>query len=215
MKRTILLISLIYSITVYPQTGTAIYSISGTNTINVNNNFIDTFYIHNGGNGTTPYTLKKQYPLTGMNAAYGQFTVKISKYKGYEDEAGIGNVVQLYRDNTCLVILSGSNGFTSLSSYVGGVTGDFLFKKLADDTYILIFTEWIYASQPPMVSIVLIYKDNAKLIFNKERFINSIKLTPFEMEIQTNTVEYINDNTPANTADFHKIWWEENLLRYK
>ena len=84
---------------------------------------------------------------------------------------------------------------------------------MAADTYVLIFTEWTYANQPPMISIVLIYKDNAELIFNKEMFIYSIKLTPFEIVLQANAVEYVN-NTPTGQELLHKIWWEDNVLRY-
>ena len=213
MKKIILLISLVYSMAVYSQTGTAIYSINA-NVINTNNSFIDAFYLHNGGSDTTPYIPMKTYSLIGTNAAYGKFTIRMSRFKGYEDEAGIANVVQLYRDNTCLVTLSSSLNFTSLSSYVNGLVGDFLFRKLADDTYALVFTEWIYASQPPMVSIILIHRNNAKLVYNKKMFINSIKLTPFEMELQANTDEYVN-NTPVVAPILHKIWWDGSVLRFQ
>ena len=214
MKRITLFIGLVLSCAVYSQTGTPIYTFSDIDVISPKSSFVEPFYVHNNGVGTTPYTLKKTYSLTGMNAAYGQFSVRISKYKGYEDEPGIGNVIQLYRDNTCILTLSGSNGFTSLSSYVNGVTGDFLFKKLTDDLYILVFTEWIYASQPPMISMVLIYKNQAKLMFNKEMIINSIKLTPFEMELQANTVEYVN-NLPTDEAILCRIWWNGYDLRFE
>ncbi len=203
---------MIYSVAVYAQTETAIYSIIGASTINVNSSFVESFYSETTATELPSYS---RVNLTGMNATYGDFNLKLHKFIGYQDEPGFANVIHICRGETVLVTLKSSNGFAALSSYVSGITGNFLFKKLADDTYALVFTEWIYASQPPMVSVVLIYKNNAKLIFNKKMFINSIILTPFEMELQSNTVEYINNSTSVNTADIHRIWWKDNVLKYK
>jgi hypothetical protein len=72
-----------------------------------------------------------------------------------------------------------------------------------------------------MVSIVVIHKNEAKLVFNKPLFIHSISKSTTDyflnITLQSNTVEY--GGTPESpvalgTPSLHTIWWDGNVLRY-
>jgi hypothetical protein len=199
----------------YAQNGEAIYDI-GRNTIITKSKFIDNFFVESSSN-LTPYVLKKTVTII-PSSAYGSFSLDFLKFKGYESEPGICNVVRVKKNGSPVLSLESSNGFAAISSYVNSESGDYSIVQVSSDTYVLIFNEWIYASQPSMVSIVLIRNGTAKLVFNKPAFINSIVKSNGSLSItlQSNTVEYIGDNnTPTTNAIIHTVMWDGEILKYQ
>jgi hypothetical protein len=217
MKKSVLVIAicLVCSICAYGQTGEAIYSISGNNIV-TKSKFIDPFFVDNSTT-LTPYVLKTTTTLI-PSSSYGSFSLKLLKFNGYESEPGICNVVQIFKNGTQVLQLLSSNGFRNMSSYINTETGEYTFVNLATDTYALVFNEWIYASQPSMVSIILFYKGQATLVYNKPMFINSLtKQTGIlSMVLQADTSEYVDSDTvPVNPPDLHTLWWDGSVLRFQ
>jgi len=218
MKQTVLfiVICLVYSIGAFGQTGEAIYSISG-NTIVTKSTFIDTFFVDHS-EILTPYVHKKTETII-PSSAYGVFSLRLSTFNGYEDEAGMCNVIEILRDGMRILQLTNSNGFESISSYVKTEKGDYTLVSLSTNTYALIFNEWIYASQPSMVSIILIRNGEVKLVYNKPMFINSLtkQAGSLSMTLQSNTSEYLDydkDPKPVDPPELHTLWWDGSVLRF-
>jgi hypothetical protein len=199
----------------YGQTGEAIFSIINDEIVE-KNKFIDSNPIDNSSS-VEPY-LPIYWDYIDTN--YGDFRVKLSKYRGYMDEPGF-NVVELQVGNFTFFKLENSNGYADLSSYLPMPPRNyFSLVRLSPATSVLIFNECIFASQPSMVSIVVLHKNEAKLVFNKPLFINSITKNYYylNMTLQSNTVEY--GGTPESpvalgTPIIHTIWSEGGVLRYE
>ena len=209
----VFLVACFYS---HGQTGEAIYSIISEEIVE-KPKFIDSNPIDNSSS-VEPYI---PYRHDYVSTNYGLFRVKLSKYNGYNDEPGF-NVVEIQRNNFTIFKLENSNGYTNLSSYVPSEHLHFSWVRLSPVTCVLIFNECIFASQPSMVSVVVIHKNEAKLVFNKPMFINSITKGAdnyfLNITLQSNTVEY--GGTPESpvalgTPLLHTIWWDGGVLRYE
>jgi hypothetical protein len=129
-----------------------------------------------------------------------------------------------YCNNTLKLTLASSNGFSALANgTVENYNTNCFVKKLNSNIFILVFNEWTYASQPPMVSVILVLNGQMTLIYNKPMYINSIQETDsvfsnsatFNMTLQPNTVEWIDSTSATNSADLHQIWWNGSLLMYQ
>jgi len=220
MKKSVLFLTicLLCSICTFGQTGEVIYSISG-NDIVTKSKFIDSFYIDNS-TSLTPYVHKETVTLI-PSCSYGVFTLRLSKFNGYEGEPGICNVIEILRNGTQILQLANSNGFAKISSYINTESNDYVFVALSNDTYALIFTEWIYSSQPSMTTIILIHKEQAKLVYNKPMFINSIthQTGLLNMILQSNTSEYVGDSAGnsilTTSPDIHTLWWDGSVLKFQ
>lgn len=214
MKEYFLLFVMAFYSYAYAQNGEGIYETNG-NAIITKNKYIDTFFVESTSN-LTPYVFKKTVTII-PTSTYGTFSLDFLMFNGYEYEPGYANVIRLSKDGSVVLSLENSNGFSSISSYVNSESGDYSIVQVAPDTYFLIFMEWIYASQPSMVSIVLIRNGEARLVFNKPAFIDSIIKSTGSLNItlQLNTVEYIEDNTPTNTPIIHNIIWDGGVLKYQ
>ncbi|MGV8091759.1 MAG: hypothetical protein AB2L24_07840 [Mangrovibacterium sp.] len=215
MKKYILLLATVLCLGIYAQNSEAIYTVSG-NTIITKSKFIDSFYLENSSN-LTPYVSRKTETII-PSSSYGSFSLEFLKFNGYESEPGICNVIRIKKNDIQILNLESSNGFGAISSYVDSENADFSLVQVASNTYVLIFNEWIYASQPSMISIVLIRNGQVGLVFNKPGFVNSISKSNGNLNIslQSNTVEYRGDNnTPPANADTHSIWWDGNVLKFQ
>lgn len=140
--------------------------------------------------------------------------MKLHKFNGYENEPGMCNRIELFKNGIYFLSLQSSNGFEPISSYVSTETGNFTLVALDAHNYALIFTEYIYANDPSMVSIILINKGHAMLVYNKRMVINSItkQTGSFNMELQSNIIE---ENDQTVTPDVHNLWWDGSIIRFK
>jgi len=210
MRKLILFITIsLFCVCAFGQTGEEIFDAN----FNVKSKFIDAYYIEPNV-VLTPYILQKSNAVFTSNS--GSFSVNYYKFKGSEYDPGY-NVIEILKNGTSVLQLKSSDGFESISSYVTGETGFYAYSSLDANTVALIFNGYIFASCPSMVSIVIIRNGTAKLVYNKPMFINSItynKSYGFTMELQSNTVEYIN-NKPINQPALHKVWFEGSTLSYQ
>jgi hypothetical protein len=212
MKKLFLLIVISWvNACAFGQTGVAIYSIS-EDTIVQKNEFIDAFYIDNSTT-ITPYEYISSISEVLMSDSCG-WSMTLHKFNGYENEPGMCNRIELLKKGTTYLSLQSSNGFEPISSYVNTETGNFTLATLDANNYALIFTEYIYANDPSMVSIILIHKGQAKLVYNKRMVINSItkQTGSFNMELQSNIIE---ENNQAGSPDLHTLWWDGIVLKFQ
>ena len=215
MKKIALLsICLINACFALGQAGEAVYTLSG-NDIVVKDKFVDAFFIEQNV-VLTPYALKKTETVLA-SSPYGSFSLKLYKFNGYEGEPGVCNVIEVLKNGAKVLELKSSDGFENLSSYVDTESGFYCLITLSTNTYALIFNEYVYQSLPSMTSVVLIRNGQAKLVYNKRMYTKSISKQSgsFSMQLQANTVEYINPDTPANEAELHTLWWDGATLRFQ
>jgi hypothetical protein len=186
--------------------------------------FIEPFFVEPNVE-LTPYVLK--HTLVPVVTVNNRYFLKFYKFKGYENEPGY-NVVEIEREfyigqnrsimKLTLLQLQTSNGFAGLSqNQDSDISSCFRVVKLADETYAVILKEWTYASQPPMVSIILIRQGYVSLVFNMPNFIESIisDSGQFDITLCSNTVEYGDNGQPLQDADRHHITWDGVYLRYQ
>jgi hypothetical protein len=199
-----------------PAVGEAIYTLSG-DSITEKNKFVDSFYVENT-NTLTPYVLKKTVNNIITSSTYGNISLKLSKFNGYEeDEPGICNVIDVFNNGTQLLRLATSMGFESISTFVKSQTGDYILRNLTVDTYALVFYEWIYGTDIPHTTIILIYKGQAKLVYNKKMYIRLVTNTSatFRLNLQANRQEWISPTTPDRPAELYQLWWDGSVLRFQ
>ena len=80
---------------------------------------------------------------------------------------------------------------------------------------LLILCGWPYGGEMPLLTIIAITPNDAKVIYNRNADIIELSKSPFEMTIQTNIVEYNADGTPMWNADIHRIYYENGKFLYK
>ncbi|HKL92298.1 MAG TPA: hypothetical protein VJ871_03365 [Bacteroidales bacterium] len=220
MKRiSIIVVLMVFSMALFGQKGEALYALSEDEVI-PNCQYIDANFV-DSSSPLTPYVLRKVDTLFTSDLDGSIYQLRQLKFNGYDGEPGICNVIDILRNGSSVLKMENSNGYASISSYVPTETGDYTFVSLGAETHILIFNEWIYASQPSMVSIIVLHKNCVKLVYNKPMFIRSISKKAglsLTIQLQSNTVEYggiINNPVEMDTPDFHSIWWDGRVLRYQ
>lgn len=175
--------------------------------------YIDSYYVGDIS-GTTPYVLTSSFAPSWTT--YGNYIFNFYKYANWENEPAAFEVMEILKNGSTVLKIQNSLGFSNLAKFLD-IEDNFICTSLAEDTYLLLLMEQVYASQPSNISIILFYKNDVKLIYNKPMFINSVNTNngKFEMELQSNTVEWLGVNQPANNADLHKIWSDGKYLYFK
>lgn len=74
---------------------------------------------------------------------------------------------------------------------------------------------WPYGGEMPLLTIIAITPDEAKVIYNRHAGITALEKSPFNMTIQTNIVEYNGDGTPMWAADIHRIYYDNGQFLYQ
>ena len=96
-------------------------------------------------------------------------------------------------------------------------TDVFLYTNLKDDAVVLFFTGIIIMSQPPFLTAVVLKDGKATLVFNEPSYINKIEKNgdAIDFKLQSNTLEYLDSNTPINSPDLHTLTLKDGMIYYK
>ena len=201
-----------------------IFSIGTNGDIVTKNKFIEELYSGNYNN-VTPYTLKFSEKvnaalqttvnddLTSYNAKAAKslnvnkpitaipfYTVNGLRYKGWDNESGDFNVIEILFGNDTLFTLKYADGWDKSNG------------------------QWIYTENGTTrtlrtVGEIVVMKDGkASLVFNKPMIINSIKTNSDgtkTFDLQENTVEWIDENTPANSPITHTMTIKDGNIYFK
>ena len=84
-----------------------------------------------------------------------------------------------------------------------------------ENTTALIFTGYPYASDPEQITIVVLYKDTAKMVFNKHYIINKVEkvANSLILTLHDQVIEYDDDGN-INTTGIFKLWNENGELKF-
>ena len=149
-----------------------------------------------------------------------RYTIKGLRYKCWTDaDPGDFNVIEILFNNDTILTLKFDNGWDNMSTDYGSYTSKFCgIEKLGDNTYAAIFKGIDIMSQPPYLTIVVMKGGKASLVFNKPMIVNSIKTNSDgtkTFDLQENTVEWIDENTPANSPITHTMTIKDGNIYFK
>lgn len=147
------------------------------------------------------------------------YTVNGLRYKGWDNESGDFNVIEILFGNDTLFTLKYADGWDNMSTDYGSYTSKFCgIENLGNNTFAAIFKGVDIMSQPPYLTIVVMKDGKANLVFNKPMIINSIKTNSDgtkTFDLQENTVEWIDENTPANSPITHTMTIKDGNIYFK
>lgn len=201
-----------------------VFSIGNNGDIVTKAKFIEELYSGNYNN-VTPYTLKFSESIKacaaedkGLNAGL-IYTVEGLRYKGWENESGDFNVIEVLFSGKTLLTLKYADGWDKMSTDYSDYTSKFCgIEKLSDDTFAAIFKGVDIMSQPPYLTIIVMKDGKAKVVFNKPMTINSINANADgskTFDLQENVVEWIDENTPANSPITHTMTIKDGNIYFK
>lgn len=132
------------------------------------------------------------------------YTIKGLKYKDWEDELGDFNVIQIMKNGSPIFSINIDDGWDFLDKQIwSSVTSSLCYsEKISENTFVLFFVGPHEASQPTLLTIIAIQNDIAQLVHNHRYFVEKVeKINGITtMTLCENTVEWYNDNQPANEA---------------
>ncbi len=157
----------------------------------------------------TPFSLKGSQVIDSLPDAY---TVNVMRYKGWDLEAGFGEVIDIKCKEKSVLQLKNSEQWAFLY-------GDL--KKYSDNPYFvpipidassmaILFVGFIRANQPAFVTIVLLRDGQATLVYNKSLLIESVVKSASTFAIN------LSDDTGGDpVVNNYSIWVEEGVLKFR
>lgn len=155
----------------------------------------------------TPYSNVATYSFTNYSKNY---ELRLQNYKGWETDGGDFRVIKLYHNGNLLLEFEDSEAwrkpYKEYSNNYSTLTDYCIIYPLENNTTALIFEGYPWSSQPPLLTIIVIKENKAKVVFNQSWVIESFvpHLKGFELVIEKEFLEY--DNSNSQYLDRHKIY---------
>jgi len=219
MKRILIFTALLFPFLVCGQTGTQIFSISNVN-ITVDNLFID---LPTNYWGTAGHSLGNPIPVSIGNQSY---TIKTGRFTGWDNEPGDYDVIEISKNGQQLVLFKDGEGIVKYNNsmymppnyafanrFVSYAENDyFISVPLSATSKALIFMGKPYGTDLPRLIIFVLTETDAKLVFCKRMYVESITKTvnDFSMVVQSNLTS-VGDGVP----ELHTIWLQNQDLWFK
>lgn len=101
MKRiSIIVVLMVFSMALFGQNGEALYALSGDEVV-PNRQFIDANFV-DSSSSLTPYVLRKVDTLFTSDLDGSIYQLRQLKFKGYDAEPGLCNVIDVLRDGSSI-----------------------------------------------------------------------------------------------------------------
>ena len=198
-----LLISVVYSTHFFAQE--SLYSFVNGN-IQVGNT---SFVCSNVGNYTdiTPYSNVATYSFTSYSNNY---ELKLQNYKDWETDGGDFRIIKLYHNGNLLLEFEDSEAwrkpYKGYSNNHSTLTDYCIVYPIENNVTALIFEGYPWSSQAPLLTIIVIKDNKAKVVFNQSWVIESFfpRSKGFELIIEKEYLEF--DNSNSQYLDRHRIY---------
>lgn len=167
----------------------------------------------------TSHSLQRSYNIVTPNG--DKYIVKCFKNAGWENEPGDWHYLEIAYNGQTIYSIDYADGWEylsqSLKSSLSSASDAFYQKNLDSDTVMLLFTGITIMSQPPYITIIILKKGKATLVFNKPFFIENVQYSNSEttFSLCANTVEYYDNGTPMNSASIHTLYVKDNMIYLK
>ena len=207
---------------IYAQEGEAIYSYDGDNIV-TKSKFIGPPTFPDDYENVTPYVLKNSNLIESKSYDPSYlYWVKMYKYKGFENDPGFCNVIDIVYDKKTLLQVRDPGGWGYIREKFRKYTGMnrsncYMFCPITKTAMALFFVGHSYQNDPSMLTIIVIDKEKAEVVFNKPMHPMELNQTNTEFSLigHSNNPELNLDMTPVTPYIKHKIWLENGVLRFK
>ena len=147
------------------------------------------------------------------------YTIKLEKSTGEADVENVFNKVEIKQNNQVIYSMINSD-LWSHSESPAGSSRLYEVIPLSQTASALLFFGWPYGGDPPLLTIVVVNKGTAKLVFNRYCCILNYedKKDAFSITYSDQYQEYIDENTPIpadNELNKFKIWKSDGVLKFQ
>ena len=164
-----------------------------------------------------PYTVINTISVISLDGKY-KYDIILNRYNGWEGEAGDFQSVDIKISDKSILQFDNQDGWVKLPSALCPVNGvSQYFVHLDDKTSLLYFVGYAYNSCPGFLTLVLLRKEQAKVVFNKEFVVDLIEKTAnsFSIYLKDGFNEYIDGSTkPINNPSKFKIINDSGVLKF-
>ena len=145
-----------------------------------------------------PSILKDEMEVTTPSG--GVYTVKALRFKGWENETGDFNVVEIYKGGNKIYDMTSIDGFGYFPmKFTDESKPQCCYPiNVGDETIALVFHGIYINNEPPQISIVVLHDTQAKLVFNQSFRIKDLKKDNEDVKLvlQENLIQYYQDGKP-------------------
>jgi len=213
MKRVVFIILLLaMNLGVWGQRDEALFTIEG-DSIQCDRKHVEPFFWDYQNES---YTLEKSCSFSSRDKKYN-YTVVLSDYDVARGDGGCFRIIDVRLGDKTILQLHQSDGWDKIPERICDLScqGYFFMEALSDSVTVLVFRGFLYNSEPELLTIVVLNKGTAKLVFNKNFIISEIKKTDdeFYFMLQDRVIEYAGDK-PVKNAEVYKLWKENEILRF-
>lgn len=172
----------------YSQTAENIYSLQEEGYIKTKAKFIDALFFDNR---KAPSTLIKSYPIASSDGQY-KYTVNLSRHTNTKNETGHFHMIDVMKEGKNLLHLEQLKTWGDVAKETkSAASGHFIKVPLRKDATALIFIGYPSENTPTLITIIVLYKDSAALVFNKYCTIDEFVQTSdsFLMKLAAQSIE--------------------------
>ncbi len=198
--------------------GVPIYSIDNNNMIISSQAYIsnDITYSNNFGFSTSE--------TASVSINQTTYTIKEGRFDGWGNQPGNYDVIELYKNGTCVLTFKIQNGIVILNdinnNYASrqskySTNGYFIEQTLTSTSKALLFLGYNYSTDPANLIIFILTEDDAKLVFCRPMAIQNIERssTNFSVDLLSDIMYEDHINLPLSIR--HTIWLEDGVLKFK
>lgn len=163
-----------------------------------------------------PSILKDEMKVTTPSGSV--YTVKALRFKGWENESGDFNVVEIYKGGNKIYDMTCIEGFGFFpTKFTDESKPRCCYPiNIGDETVALVFHGIYIMSQPPQITIVVLNDQLAKLVFNKSFRIKDLKKNNEDVKfvLQENTIQ-LKDGKPDREPIFKTLSISKDCISIK
>ena len=140
----------------------------------------------------------------------GSYTVKLYRYKNSENDGGYFSIVEIDCGSKQVLRMIQTGGWDKFDPDYSPTSDYYKLVRLDDSTYALLFVGFNYASEPGLLTIVILRGGQATLVYNKGRHITSLTENPLKIHTISQFLEAVPEST--HTSLYEVIYQDGNLL---
>ena len=147
---------------------------------------------------------------SGLN---GSYAVKLYRYKNSENDGGYFSIVEIDCGSKQVLRMIQTGGWDKFDPDYSPTSDYYKLVRLDDSTYALLFVGFNYASEPGLLTIVILRGGQATRVYNKDRYITSLTENPLKIHTISQFPEAVPESTHASL--YEVIYQDGNLLKWR
>ena len=169
--------------------------------------YVETYPVKKYKN-TSPYIRmsdESEYTSNG-----DRYDIECLKYRNWENDPGDIHLIRISCQGKKICSLENNEGWGYLTNEPDGdIRKTSFYYKIdqGEDSMALLFIGTYIMSQPPRLTILVLKKGNASLVFDRSSYVNNVDKKGNEtiFTLQANTVEYRDVGVPCNSPELHTV----------